>query len=584
VAVYKGNGQQVSTYDGRPTPSGDQYAVHTEAVNPGARYISVGLPAAAAPMGTAAASAITSVGNAATGNVDLSNPNSPAAQQALAQQNQDAKDLATSLKNVTVAAGQVDKAFAGMNPPEIAAANAELLRMQPILEKNALAHGGPNGTAAVSEADKQLAVNAAWGQSLEYEAAYAKLLTDTINHTGDLAADTQHVADIVGGPMADAYGKAAAASAQMAAAQVTITQLTAAHTQVVAQRAAADQASSRAATEAGWAQQDATAAMQQRQQAASNALADRSTAENDRYTQVQRDEQDRQRQLQFSQQVQATDLQNKLTDLQKSQTQQGYNRTSSEQVQAAAVGGASTNQAAGAAAATLSVMHNQDLAQKDLNTKAIDDIQLQIREQAKAANLESYNLQTETIQQQRQHENIMAGLSAQLQDQRQAEDATYTAAIAAQNTIKTSAQSALDLANQALSVFSATGVVIDGIAQSVGASAASAQNNYAANPTYTRTLGTHAAGGIIPLTEGASLVGERGPEIIHAPGMAVVPATQTAAMMGGMTVNLNLGDVGLMLSDADKRDIKAYITAKLDAARKAGVNKSTALGIRPSMN
>jgi hypothetical protein len=371
--------------------------------------------------------------------------------------------------------------------------------------------------------------------------------------------------------------------------------------------------------------------MQARQTAASNALADRGTAENDRYTGVQRDEQDRQRQLQFSQQVQATDLQNKLTDLQKSQQDTGYQRTSAEQVQAATVQSAGTNQGAEAAAATLSLMHEQDLKQKDLNTKAIDDIQLQIREQAKQANLESYNLETETIGEQRKHENVMSGLSAQQtaqsrtfqaeqlaesehqqaiarstqlqqwqeQDRRQAEDAAYTAAIAAQNTIKDTAQASLDSANQSILAWQATGVVISTAAQDFGAatSAAAATLSQLQYTQQTAGLSTkagvpfnqfpapgqfHADGHPISMTEPYSIVGEQGPEIIHAPGMAVVPAMQTAAMMGGSgggtTVNLNFGDVGLMLSDADKAEIRAFITAKLNAARKAGTNLSRALG------
>jgi hypothetical protein len=627
VTVYKGKGEQISTYDGRPTPSGDKYAVHVEPVAPGARYISVGLPAAAAPTGTAAASAISSVGNAASNTTDLSNPNSPAAQQALAQRNQDAADLATSLSNVTVAAGQVDKAFAGMDPPAIAAATAEFARMQPILEKNALAKLPDTASAA----DKQLAVNAAWGQSLEYEAAYAKLLTDTINRTGDLAADTQKVADIVGGPMAAAYGQAAAASAQMAAATANISTLTDQHNQVVQQRQAADQASSRAQTEAGWAAQDASALMQARQTAASNALADKGTAENDRYTGVQRDEQDRQRQLQFSQQVQATDLQNRLTDLQKSQQSTVYQRTSQEQDVAGVGKAAATNEAAGQAAATLSLMHDQDLAQKDLNTKAIDDIQLQIRAQAKQANLESYNLQTETIQQQRQHENIMSGLSAQStaqqrtfaaeqlaesqhqqaiarstqlqqwqeQDRRQAEDAAYTAAIAAQNTIKTSAQASLDSATLALSTWQATGVVI---ASAASSAAASVQNNYAANPTYTRTLGSgsHAAGGTN--LSGLGIVGDSpsgdmsSAEAVNfdtrtvytheqSVRMGLVPVSSSpirdmSAQNGGTTINI--GDLTVQANGDDEAVIArtmALVEARLRRAMNANRTQLRALGI-----
>jgi TP901 family phage tail tape measure protein len=605
VAVYKGKGEQVSTYDGRPTPNGDQYAVHTEAVNPGARYISVGLPAAAAPMGTAAASAVSSVGNAASGNVDLSNPNSPAAQQALAQQNQDAKDLAVSLANVTVAAGQVNKAFAGMNPPEIAAANAELLRMQPILEKNALAHGGPNGTAAVSEADKQLAVNAAWGQSLEYEAAYAKLLTDTINHTGDLAADTQHVADIVGGPMAAAYGQAAAASAQIAASQAATTQLTDQHNSVVAQRQAADTARARGETDyqnqvqatrlivtrgiedAAYREQLANTARQNDYQQQQRANQDAVQAQNDAYTVQSRAQEDKTRYLQFYGSEQKRQLQNSLFDQQEAFTKNRAAENSQSQLLTADAKGASTNQGALAFAAQNAALKDRMATEDDANTKATTDNQhLQMLENRKSAQ-EQYDLQTITIAQQRANQDTLAGLakvataqgrtyqdqsaaiaaadaarahsqvlqqrqwadadkahalsfaaqSNQIADTRAAEDKSYQASIAAQKQITAMAQASLDSANQAIAAWQATGVVIDNAAQSA---ASAAQNNYAANPAYTRRLGTHYGGGIIPLTEPYSIVGD-GPggqilpttEVVSAPGYAVTPIRDLSAQNGG---------------------------------------------------
>jgi hypothetical protein len=79
--------------------------------------------------------------------------------------------------------------------------------------------------------------------------------------------------------------------------------------------------------------------------------------------------------------------------------------------------------------------------------------------------------------------------------------------------------------------------VIDNAAQSA---ASAAQNNYAANPAYTRTLGTHYGGGIIPLTEPYSIVGD-GPggqilpttEVVSAPGYAVTPIRDLSAQNGG---------------------------------------------------
>jgi hypothetical protein len=229
--------------------------------------------------------------------------------------------------------------------------------------------------------------------------------------------------------------------------------------------------------------------------------------------------------------------------------------------------------------------------------KAVDELQTRIRLQAKQAALDSYSLETETIQEQRKHEDIMQGLqdqateqqrmfqdagaalSAQSQQQQQSiQDATAAenqkyqsekdanqAAIDAQNAIKDAAQASLDTANQAVTVWQQTGQVIS--------DAASFPNTGAIS-----RLGGHAAGGVIPMTEPLSIVGEQGPEIISAPGYHVTPAPQTAQLLGS-TVNLNLGDVALVLSDADKEDIRRFVQAKIDAARKTGRAQSRALGL-----
>jgi hypothetical protein len=129
-------------------------------------------------------------------------------------------------------------------------------------------------------------------------------------------------------------------------------------------------------------------------------------------------------------------------------------------------------------------------------------------------------------------------------------------------------------------------VVIDGIAQSAQNSYAAAISSAVTNPTYSRTLGTHASGGTIPMTEPYSLVGEQGPEIIHAPGMAVVPAMQTAAIMGGNggdTFNLSMPiTVNDTLSDARIEALTAQFNAQLKALSRtlqsAGRNQARALG------
>jgi hypothetical protein len=466
-----------------------------------------------------------------------------------------------------------------------------------------------------------LAVNAAWGQSLEYEAAYAKLLTDTINHTGDLAADTQKVADIVGGPMADAYGKAAAASAQMAAAQVTITQLTDAHNQVVQQRAAADQASSRAATEAGWAQQDATALMQQRQQAAQNRLADKTTGENTAWTGQSRAFDDQIANLQHygtarHQQLtqEQVDLQAVITSQQQYAAAQKINVAGNLGLALATGGPNAARDASARQAITGTTLANQ----ADAASNQLTAINKSLVAEDKLGSDQLFNLQQQKTAAERVHQDRLAGFAAegtaqqrtfareqlaesqhqqaiarstqlqqwQEQDKRQAEDAAYKAAVDAATAQGKVAQASLDTANQALSVWQQTGVVIQ-------SAATAAQNNYAASPAYTRTLGTHSAGGVIPMTEPYSIVGD-GPggqitpytEIVSAPGYTVTPVAPLLAAAGGkgggVTINI-AGDT--IFSDAEIARITRFVEQmKAEAIATARASVATALRGRGGLN
>jgi len=604
VAIYMGGGKEVGSLDA--THSG----VQVDPVMAGAQYIRMpynvgvtgGAPASRAASwygpGTYTSTGGTAAAPVAVGTVDATRG---------------------SVQRATVSAADLQEALAGANAelakldnPSIKAAQQSLANILPTLTQMQ-EKAAQIGDTPLTSTEQQQAAAAAWQQGLQYEQAYATLLNDIINHTGDLAADTQKVADVVGGPMAEAYAQAARASATIAATTVETTRLTKEHDAVVKQRAADDQASSRAATMAGWAQQDAQAAMQRRQQAAQNALQDQQTAENARYTQVQRDEQDRQRQLAFSQQVGATDLQNQLQDVQKRQQTTGYQRTAQEQLVSANVGAAGTNAQAAAIAAQLAALHERDLKQKDADTKEIDAIQEKIRLQAKQAAVDSYNLETETIREQRKHEDIMAGLAAQgtaqqrtfaaeqqaesehqqaiqrstqlqqwqEQDQRQAEDTAYQAALDAQKAIADSAQASLDAANQAITAWQQTGQVIASAAAGATQAASLLQSQPLANYPNTGAisrLGGHAAGGIIPLTEPYSVVGERGPEIISAPGYTVTPAQQTAALLGGNTFNIGVtvnagGDDDAVVAEAMRR-----FETRLRSALRAGRDARKARG------
>jgi tape measure domain-containing protein len=558
VAIYMGNGQQISTED----VGGSK--VHIEGILPGAQFVRVpGLPDFA-PGGGVPGGVPPSGNNRApdgrfdpskTDTLNIRDPNTDAARRAAAANREEMRAYQESVLAAKAATADLNTALSGISGKDMSGVIGQARTMLDYFTKIEQAKLPDNA----DEVQKQTALNDAFARSVSYAQAYAQLLTDVENKTGDLAADTQKVADIVGGPLANAYAQAAVASAQMTAAEAETTRLTREHDATVKRRAADDQAASRAQTMAGWAQQDAAAAMQRRQQAAQDALADRTTAENARYTGVSRSEQDRSRALQFSQQLQGTDLQNQLVDLQKNQQSTVYQRTAAEQVEEGQARTAGTNQQAAPLQAELAAMHDRDLKQKDADTKAIDDIQARIRLQQRSAALDSYNLESETIRETRKHEDIMAGLAAQSaaqqrtfareqqaeqehqqaiarsaqlqqwqeQDKRQAEDAAYQAAIDAQSRIKEDAQASLDAAQQAIQVWQQTGQVI---ASAANGAASSMQSLLQATQIpegsgAIRRLGGMAAGGTL-LPGESTIVGD-------APGGIPTPYTEQVTNRGG---------------------------------------------------
>jgi tape measure domain-containing protein len=549
------------------------------------------------------------------GTLNLADPNTDAARAAAAQFRKEQADLKDSVLATKAAQDEFNRSLQGLSTANLKDAVAQYGSMLGYFQKLETAKLPDNA----DEAQKQQAVNLALADTLNFGAAYDHLLKDIQDHTGDVAADTARLAAIVGGPLANAYAQAARASARITAATAETKRLTDAHDKTVAQRQADDQAASRAATIAGWAQQDAQAAMQARQTAAQNRLQDaqtaaqnrnqdQQTAENSRYTGVSRDEQDRQRALQFSQQVQGTDLQNKLADLQKSQQNTTYNRTAQEQLVQSDIRVAGTSQAAAPLEAQLAGMHDRDLAQKDLDNKAIEGIQLQIREQAKQANLESYNLETETIRESRKHEDIIANLAAestaqqrsfaaqgtaqsrtfaaeqqaesehqqqiqrsaqlqswQLQDQRAQEDAAYKTAIDAQAKIKDDAQASLDAAQQALTAWQQTGQVVASAATSASALTA-AGGSVTGTAGSGRRLGAYAAGGTIGMGEegivgdppGGGVSGYEEQVRVTPQGAIVTPLAAKPTGSGG--ISLSFGDLNVTVGDGD---------AWMDQARRA---------------
>lgn len=464
VAVYAGKGQQISTWD-KGDPTGVNRQIHVEAISPGARFIEV--------PGTQSDTTRTSgaAGSGIPGQANVSGTGVSA---------QSTEELERGVYHVYEKAALLKQTMSTLTPKDFSATISQFNTLGPVLDR--LAHAGD--TELTSTTTKAEETASALAKNVDLTNLWGQGLAAITNKSGDLATIQQKIASTISGPVSAALNAELSALSDQAAIAERINTLTArkasleaAITATATARQAEDTAESRNQTRQSWADQDVD-----------TGLANRGRVENTRFTGVSRTEEDRSRQLAFEQQVQATELQNKLTDLQKSQTQTGYQRTSQEQLLERSAAGAGTNQQQGLLSARLAAMHEQDTLQKDANTREIDAIQLKIREQAKAANLDSYNLETERIAEQRKHEDILQGITDEgvantatrqardrahqqdlwnIQDERTKEDAKNTARIAAidaeitaQQALATTADANLKAAQDALAIYTQTGIDI----------------------------------------------------------------------------------------------------------------------------
>jgi hypothetical protein len=598
VAIYMGNGQQISTED----VGGAK--VHIEGILPGAQFVRVpGLPDSAAapsipPSGTNRAPDGRFGVNPA-GTVNLADPTTDAARSAAARTRAELEAAKVAAFDARTATAQFAQTLAGIDPKNIGAAVSKFQEMQSIFERLETAKLPDNADAV----QKQTALNTAYAKTLDFVGLWARGIQSIAANTGDLAAIQRQIGDAVGGPLAANLNRQLDLMNDQARIADRIGQLT--------QRKADLQDQQQ---ETATARQDADRARQYRQMMQSFADADADYArqqararETTAFTGTSRGFEDRTRQLQFSQQIQGTDLQNALVDLQQRQQNQVYNRTAQEQAVAGDVKIAGTREQAAAFAASLTMMHERDLKQKDADTKAIDDIQARIRLQQRSAAVDSYNLETERIQSTRAHEDRLAGLDAEdraiarqrqlrdradqaaqfnLEGERQAEDRRATAAlkaiddeIAGQQRLAEATKTQLDGVQALLGLTQQLGVAIAGVS---GTAQSQLQGQSLAQFPTTgaiRRLGGMAAGGTLLPGEGA-IVGD-------APGGGITPYTERVTNRGGIvtitplanrpaaqggapTINLNLGDVSLMLSEQDKAEIRAFVAAKIDRARTSG--------------
>jgi hypothetical protein len=439
-------------------------------------------------------------------------------------------------------------------------------------------------------------------------ALWAQAQKDIENSSAATAADIQKVADTVGGPLGQDLAAQLRTMQSIKTETDTIGKLTqdrtdleAAQQKTVMQRQTSDRLQAASAMMRGFANADADYARQQAR-----------TVENTSYAAIQRVEEDKNRLVQFNQQIQGSDLQNKLSDLQKSQTQYGQNRTASEQLVAGQVAAAPTNALAADLAAQLAAMHDQDLKKKDADTLAIDNLQTEIRLSQRQAQIDAFNMQSEMIAVTRAHEDKMAGYAAedaniararQLSDRdaqiaqfnteslRLAEDQRYNDAITGNEAAVAAQQQLLDADKQRLSDLQQTAAAYDsvdaslaGILANIGTAAKSlGETSSLANYPGTGAIRRLASGGTVPIG-GQAFVGEAGIEhLLMTPhGAVVTPMGGSGASVGG-GVSITIGAInGGMSDDQIAAVTRQFNQALRDAVRKlgtAGRTQSRALGL-----
>jgi TP901 family phage tail tape measure protein len=431
VAIYAGNGMQVSTSD----VGGN--LVHIEPVGAKAQYVRVpGLPddtSGGLGAGTGGASATTGAAGVGAVNTALDNT----------------KKI---IVDVSAQAAKVQQQFANMNPQDIAEVNKQFQTTLPLLEK--ISETGWNkGAGLLTPQDKIDADNAALKQGLDLEVLQAQALDAIRTKSGDLPAIYAKIAQ-AGGPIGanlvqqlTLYGQQQDALNQVLALTAQKKQAEDGQTLVTEARRVADQADQRAQTQLQWTNQQADEDRQkqetayqrttadtrqaitrgqqddayQRQLSATartnthtqemRGIQDRIQAENDAYTVTSRQQQDKTRYLQFYGSEQKRILADSLFDQQEAFTKNRNSENAQSQLLTADAKGATTNAGAESFASQNAILKDKMATEDDALKKAEDNNKhLQMLEDRKHAQ-EQYDLETITLQQQRAHEDALQRLA-----------------------------------------------------------------------------------------------------------------------------------------------------------------------------
>jgi len=188
VAIYMGGNKQVSTEDVGGT------AIHVEDLLNNPQFIHV--PGA----GATGANAALARANEGFGTVNLNDPNSPFAQANIGKVVQQMADYTAATTRAAAAQVNFNNALKGADPRNLGAIQQEFTTLLPIMEKIEKNKLGPDAT----DVEKATAVSNAYAKTADLSAAWAEAIDQIDSGTGDIAASQAKIAQIAGGPVADA--------------------------------------------------------------------------------------------------------------------------------------------------------------------------------------------------------------------------------------------------------------------------------------------------------------------------------------------------------------------------------------------
>jgi hypothetical protein len=337
--------------------------------------------------------------------------------------------------------------LAGLDPKDAQAALAAYQQMLPIFQQLA-------NTKFPDEPFR--AADVALQQGVGFLQTWGDALATIRTGSGEIVADQQKISETIGGPVADALNAQLSAMKDIKDTQDQINALTERKAQLQqqqsdeqAQNAADDRARARQQTLDQRGQQDQDRARQrgqtleQRQiqderdaiqqrwqneqtliqeqnrlrqvshQLEMRRIEDETIAENDRYTASSNAIADQERALQhFGTQVRQG-LQDQRTGLDTAYTNQTAIRSAQGQLFTAQARGATTNAGANAAGLAAAVLADTQAKADELYKKQSADLQKAMDQEDKAAADQLYNLETERISQDRQHQQILENIANQ---------------------------------------------------------------------------------------------------------------------------------------------------------------------------